>query len=95
MRREREAPWSKPVFPYLGWIILGWVLTWAAVELHMLQRLLDTVELSGSQWMIVIALSLVTPALVAIDKVIQIRRGRAAAGLEGAPVSAGSSRVPT
>jgi hypothetical protein len=21
--------------PYLGWIILGWVLTWAAVELHM------------------------------------------------------------
>jgi P-type Ca2+ transporter type 2C len=95
MRREREAPWSEPVFPYLGWIILGWVLTWAAVELHMLQRLLDTVELSGSQWMIVIALSLVTPALVAIDKVIQIRRGRAAAGLEGAPVSAGSSRVPT
>ncbi|MGO8905706.1 MAG: cation-translocating P-type ATPase [Solirubrobacteraceae bacterium] len=95
MRREREAPWSEPVFPYLGWITLGWVLTWAAVELHMLQRLLDTVELSGSQWMIVIALSLVTPALVAIDKVIQIRRGRAAAGLEGAPASAGSSRVPT
>ena len=42
MRREREAPWSSPVFPYLGWIILGWVLTWAAVELNMLQRLLDT-----------------------------------------------------
>ena len=21
MRREREAPWSSPVFPYLGWII--------------------------------------------------------------------------
>ena len=36
MRREREAPWSSPVFPYLGWIILGWVLTWAAVELDML-----------------------------------------------------------
>ena len=43
MRREREPPWSSPVFPYLGWIILGWVLTWAAVELNMLQRLLDTV----------------------------------------------------
>ena len=42
MRREREAPWSTPMFPYLGWIILGWVLTWAAVELNMLQRLLDT-----------------------------------------------------
>ena len=23
--------------PYLGWIILGWILTWAAVELGMLQ----------------------------------------------------------
>ena len=34
MRRERQAPWSSPVFPYLGWIILGWILTWAAVELE-------------------------------------------------------------
>ena len=25
MRREREAPWSSPLFPYMGWIILGWV----------------------------------------------------------------------
>jgi hypothetical protein len=32
MRRERQAPWSSPVFPYLGWIILGWILTWAAVD---------------------------------------------------------------
>ena len=46
MRREREPVWSSPVFPYLGWIILGWTLTWAAVELGMLQRLLDTVSLS-------------------------------------------------
>ena len=43
MRREREPWWSAPIFPYLGWIIPGWVLTWAAVELNMLQRLLDTV----------------------------------------------------
>src|SRR5215469_16959040 len=45
MRRERQAPWSSPVFPYLGWIILGWILTWAAVELNMLQGLLDTTSL--------------------------------------------------
>jgi Ca2+-transporting ATPase len=49
MRRERQAPWSSPVFPYLGWIILGWILTWAAVELNMLQRLLDTTSLSGRE----------------------------------------------
>ena len=51
MRREREAPWSSPVFPFLGWIILGWILTWAAVELDMLQRLLDTHRSpDGSGW---------------------------------------------
>ena len=74
MRREREPVWSSPVFPYLGWIILGWVLTWAAVELNMLQRLLDTVSLTGDEWLIVIGLSLVTPAVVGVDKAIQLRR---------------------
>jgi hypothetical protein len=47
MRREREAWRSAPIFPYLGWIMLGWALTWAAVELDLLQRLLDTVSLTG------------------------------------------------
>jgi P-type Ca2+ transporter type 2C len=74
MRRERQAPWSSPVFPYLGWIILGWILTWAAVELGMLQRLLDTTSLSGREWIIVLALSLIAPAVVAVDKFIQLRR---------------------
>ena len=74
MRRERQAPWSSPVFPYLGWIILGWILTWAAVELNMLQRLLDTTSLTGREWIIVLALSLLAPALVAVDKAVQLRR---------------------
>ena len=74
MRRERQPFWSRPVFPYLGWIILGWILTWAAVELHMLQRLLDTVSLTGGQWLTVIALSLIAPLAAAADKVSQMRR---------------------
>ena len=74
MRREREAPWSAPVFPFLGWVMLGWGLTWAAVELDMLQRMLDTVPLTGDQWALVIGLSLVSPLLVGIDKALQIRR---------------------
>ena len=74
MRRERQAPWSSPVFPYLGWIILGWILTWAAVELNMLQRLLDTTSLTGREWIIVLALSLLAPALVAVDKAVQLWR---------------------
>ena len=74
MRREREAPWSSPLFPYFAWIILGWLLTWAAVGLSMFQRLLDTVALSGGQWLVVMGLSVVTPVLVAIDKAIQLHR---------------------
>ena len=76
LRREREAPWAPPVFPFLGWIILGWVLTWAAVELGMLQRLLDTMSLSGRQWVVVLALSLIAPAFVGVDKAIQLSRQR-------------------
>lgn len=83
MRREREPVWSPPVFPYLGWIILGWILTWAAVELGMLQRLLDTVSLSGGQWLTVIALSLLAPAVVGVDKGIQLRHLRKAPPVTG------------
>jgi len=76
LRREREAPWSSPVFPYLGWIMAGWVLTWAAVELPMLQRALDTVSLTGDQWAIVVVFSLVVPLLVWIDKTVTLARQR-------------------
>ena len=40
----------------------------------MLQRLLDTTSLTGREWIIVLALSLLAPAVVAVDKVIQLRR---------------------
>jgi hypothetical protein len=40
----------------------------------MLQRLLDTVSLTGAQGVLVIALSLVAPAFTAIDKAIQLHR---------------------
>jgi Ca2+-transporting ATPase len=56
MRREREPAWSGPLFPHLGWIILGWILTWAAVELGMHQRLLYTTSPTGGQWLAVLGL---------------------------------------
>ena len=74
MRREREPAWSSPVFPFLGWIILGWILTWAAVELRMLQRLLSTTSLTGKEWLVVLGLSLIMPVAVGIDKAIQLHR---------------------
>jgi Ca2+-transporting ATPase len=44
----------------------------------MLQRLLDTTSLSGRQWVVVLALSLIAPAVVAADKLISLRRQRQA-----------------
>jgi P-type Ca2+ transporter type 2C len=45
----------------------------------MLQRLLDTTSLSGREWIIVLALSLLAPAVVAADKILQLRRQSQAA----------------
>ena len=42
----------------------------------MLQRLLDTESLSGREWVIVLALSLIAPAVVGVDKAIQLSRQR-------------------
>jgi len=64
-------------------------MTWAAVELHMFQRLLDTTSLTGGEWGTVLGLSLIAPAIVGVDKAIQLRRQRSAVGAlnqEPAPV---------
>jgi Ca2+-transporting ATPase len=42
----------------------------------MLQRLLDTTSLSGREGVIVLALSLLAPAVVGVDKAIQLSRQR-------------------
>jgi Ca2+-transporting ATPase len=90
MRREREAPWTSPVFPFFTWIIVGWLLTWAGVELAMLQRLLETTSLTGGQWLTVIGLSVLAPAVVALDRWMGRRRAtssseRQVGGAAGAP----------
>jgi Ca2+-transporting ATPase len=41
-----------------------------------LQRLLDTTSLTGDQWLVVVGLSLIAPAVVAIDKFVQLARQR-------------------
>jgi hypothetical protein len=65
---------SDPLFPYFGWIILGWSLTIAAIEVGVFQRVLQTVSPTGNQWFVVIGLSWLAPLVVGVDR----RRGRAA-----------------
>ena len=56
-------------------------------------RLLDTTSLTGREWVIVLALSLLAPAVVGVDKAIQLSRQRKAAtganeGLTAGPTGA-------
>ncbi len=75
LRRENRPWFSQPMFPYLAWIALGWFLTWAAIELGMLQRMLDTTSLQGSEWLIVIGLSLIPAVFNELDRVYRNRKG--------------------
>jgi hypothetical protein len=53
------------------------VLTWLAVELPLLQRWLDTVSLTGSQWLAVVGLALLAQLLAIVEKAF--RRSRTTA----------------
>jgi Ca2+-transporting ATPase len=75
LRREQRPWFSQPAFPYLGWIAVGWVFTWAAIELEMLQRLLLTTSLQGSEWLIVIGLSLIAALYNEVDRLYRRHRG--------------------
>jgi Ca2+-transporting ATPase len=75
LRREGRPWYSQPAFPYLGWIALGWLFTWAAVELGMLQRALLTTSLQGSEWLIVIGLSLIGAIYNEVDRIYRARKG--------------------
>jgi Ca2+-transporting ATPase len=55
----------------------------------MLQRLLDTTSLTGRQWVVVLALSLLAPAVVAADKIIQLRRQSKTSTTQSAELKAG------
>ena len=46
----------------------------------MFQRLLDTTSLTGGEGGTVLGLSLIAPAIVGVDKAIQLRRQRSAVG---------------
>lgn len=86
LRRERQAPWSEPLFPFFGWVTLGWSLTVAAIEVGFFQRLLETTALSGSQWFVVIGVSLLAPLLIGVDRWLELRRDTPSAARSTNPV---------
>jgi Ca2+-transporting ATPase len=72
-RRDPTPGWVGPFWPYVGWLAISGVLTWLAIELPLLQRWLLTTSLTGSQWLAVLGLTLLSPAVAEIDKAIRRR----------------------
>jgi Ca2+-transporting ATPase len=78
LRRDPTPGWKGPFWPYCGWLAISAVLTWFAIELPVLQRWLLTTRLTGSQWMAVVGLALLSSIAAELDKAW--RRRRTAAG---------------
>ncbi|MCW3492242.1 cation-translocating P-type ATPase [Microbacterium sp. SSM24] len=83
MRRDPESGLTAPILTAVKWLAIPVAITVAAVEIGFLQRLVGTVSLSGSEWLICIGLALVVPLFVEVEKWIRRRRiARRAAGVK-------------
>jgi len=58
----------------------------AAIEVGFFQRLLETTALSGSQWFVVIGLSLLAPLVIGVDRWLELRRALPGAAQPSNPV---------
>jgi Ca2+-transporting ATPase len=85
MRYDRRVGLAQPLLRYAGTLGIGALLLLLMTELPTLQRWLDTVPLTGYQWVVVLLLALVMPFVVEIDKAVQRWRSRPRA--EPSPLS--------
>jgi Ca2+-transporting ATPase len=82
--RPGDAPaWERPVFKTLLFTLAPMALVVLATEIGFLQRVLETVSLSGGEWMVCLLLSLPFALTVEIDKAFRRRRAAAHAATSG------------
>jgi P-type Ca2+ transporter type 2C len=77
-RPGNTPAWERPVFKPLLLTIAPMVGMVLATEIGFFQRLLDTMPLSGGQWMACLALSLPYALAVELDKAFRRRRAQSA-----------------
>ena len=73
-RRDLLPATAGPYYPYFLWMALPALLTVLAVEMDVFQRMLDTTSLTGSNWLAVVGLALIVPAVMEGSKAF--RRAR-------------------
>jgi P-type Ca2+ transporter type 2C len=87
--RPGNAPaWEQPLFQRLLLTAVPMALIVVSTELGLLQRLLDTLSLSGDQWLACFALSLPYALAVELDKLVNRRRVHAQQHQQPAPLPA-------
>lgn len=77
VRRDLLPAWSGPYLPYFLWLGVPVVLSWLAVQAEMFNAILDTVPLTGGQWLLATGLALFVVVVIEVDKALR-RRPRAA-----------------
>ena len=75
LRRGITPAWKGPYSPYFVWMLVPLVLTILAIELPLFNRMIDTMSLTGGQWLLIAGLALVLPIVIEIDKGIRRARG--------------------
>ena len=68
MRRDPGSGLLPPVLGAVRWISIPLFITFLAVEGEFMNRILMTTPLTGNQWLGAIALALIVPAVVELDK---------------------------
>ena len=74
VRRDLIPLWAGPYLPYYLWLLVPIILTWFAVQAEMLNVILDTVPLTGGQWLIATGLALVPVVVIEVDKAVRRTR---------------------
>ena len=71
LRRDTIPGWHGPFLPYFLWLAIPFVATFLAVDWDVLSSLVGNVALSGTQWAIVLLLSVFTPLVIEVEKWIR------------------------
>jgi Ca2+-transporting ATPase len=74
LRRTYLPAWAGPFIPYWLWMAVPAALTFLGVELPLLQKVLQTTNLTGAQWQSVLLLALVVPVVIEATKAVQRAR---------------------
>jgi Ca2+-transporting ATPase len=74
LRRDPASGLAAPVLKALGILSIPTVIIVLSTEIAFMQKALMTQPLTGAQWLVVIALALIGPIVVEVDKWIRRRR---------------------